>query len=106
MSPGSTLPLSANRLHDQIFPMSRRDEPQEPERKSYRFLSPAERLQQVLSGRDRDWFLERDQNGDGQIAMAEFSDAWDQEKVDEFGALDLDADGMVTPIEYLRSKAD
>ncbi len=75
-------------------------------KKSYRFLSPAERLEDVLSGRDRDWFLERDQNGDGQIAMSEFSDSWSQDVVDEFGNFDLNSDGLLTPTEYLRSKSE
>jgi Ca2+-binding EF-hand superfamily protein len=75
-------------------------------KKSYRFLSPAERLQETLPSRHRDWFLEKDQNGDGQVAMSEFTDAWSQLKVDEFTSLDLDADGVITPKEYVRSKSE
>ena len=87
---------------------ARRGEPEqtEPQKKSYRFLSPAERLQNTLEGGDRDWFLEKDQDGDGQIAMSEFSGAWSQETVEEFSTLDLNADGMITPKEYARSKSD
>jgi hypothetical protein len=87
---------------------ARRGEPEQPEpqKKSYRFLSPAERLQNTLEGGDRDWFLDKDQNGDGQIAMSEFSGAWSQETLEEFSTLDLNADGMITPKEYVRAKSD
>ena len=76
------------------------------QKKSYRFLSPAERIEAILSGRDREWFLERDRDGDGQIAMSEFSDAWTAEKIDEFAGLDANTDGVVTPHEYLQSRSD
>jgi hypothetical protein len=84
----------------------RREESDADEKKSYRFLTPAERLEAILSERDRDWFLQRDQDGDGQIAMAEYSDSWTDDKIDEFAALDQNADGVLTPQEYLRSQSD
>ncbi len=73
---------------------------------SYRFLSPTERLQSTLSDRDREWFVERDENGDGQIAMSEYSNAWTAEKVEEFAALDGNADGLITAQEYAAARND
>jgi Ca2+-binding EF-hand superfamily protein len=51
------------------------------------------------------WFFERDMDNDGQVAMAEFTDAWDQAKVDEFEALDANRDGIITSNEMLTSVA-
>ncbi len=67
------------------------------QRKSYRFLSPSERLPQGLP----DWFSEKDTNQDGQISMAEYSRAWTEAVADEFGKFDLNRDGVVTPRECL-----
>ncbi len=75
-------------------------------RKSYRFLTPAERLRESMSGRIRDAFLDLDQDGDGQVAMSEFATTWTDEKVEEFAALDANRDGLVTPAEYSEAKSD
>lgn len=75
-------------------------EEEEETRKSYRFLTPAERISELLSERIRNNFLEMDTNGDGQIAMSEYSSSWDDEMLDEFKYLDSNSDGMVTPEEY------
>ncbi|MEW4453567.1 proprotein convertase P-domain-containing protein [Bremerella sp. JC817] len=50
------------------------------------------------------WFFERDQDGDKQILMSEFTDQWDQEKLDEFASYDHNQDGMITIDEVLTSK--
>jgi Ca2+-binding EF-hand superfamily protein len=68
-------------------------------RKSYRALSPHERLPSGLP----QWFVEKDVNGDGQIAMAEFETAWTDAKAGEFVRHDLNKDGVLTPAEVLQS---
>jgi subtilisin-like proprotein convertase family protein len=65
-----------------------------------------------MSARDNDlsdvlpsWFFERDSNGDRQIDMVEFTDQWDDAKVEEFTALDSNRDGILTSDELLGAKA-
>ena len=80
----------------------RRDREKEPsEKKSYRFLTATERLEDSLSDRQQEAFVKLDRNGDGQIAMAEFATAWSDSKVKEFNQLDRNRDGLVTPQEYV-----
>ena len=72
------------------------------DRRSYRFLSPSERLPEDLPP----WFLTRDENADGQIAMAEYSTDWSSPSVAaanaaEFAQYDLNGDGMITPKECI-----
>lgn len=67
-------------------------------RKSYRFLSPKERLPAGLP----EWFASRDADGDGQVSMAEFATSWSDQKAREFQDLDTNGDGMITPAECLR----
>ncbi len=50
-----------------------------------------------------EWFRERDANRDGQVAMAEFTDDWTDEKEAEFDRFDLNDDGFVTPGECLKA---
>jgi hypothetical protein len=69
--------------------------------RSYRFRSPTERLPAGLPG----WYAERDKNGDGQVAMAEYSEYWSDDKAREFVRLDLDGDGVITPQEGLLNGA-
>ncbi len=66
-------------------------------RKSYRFLSPSERLPEGLP----EWFEERDGNADGQVTMAEYSSYWSDSKAREYLRYDLNDDGVVTPNECL-----
>lgn len=63
--------------------------------KTYRFLSPLERLPQGLP----DWFTRNDADGDGQIAMAEFATSWDDERAAEFARWDRNNDGLITAKE-------
>jgi hypothetical protein len=65
--------------------------------RSGRFLSPRERLPSGLP----DWFMAKDQNGDGQVAMAEFASDWNDSTVVEFSRYDLNHDGIITPHECL-----
>jgi Ca2+-binding EF-hand superfamily protein len=64
---------------------------------SYRFLTAAERLPFDIP----DWFVDQDENGDGQVAMAEYASFWSDSKVREFARYDLNRDGLITPTECL-----
>jgi len=68
-------------------------------RKSYRFVSPTERLPEGLPS----WFSQRDRNGDAQVAMAEYSSFWSPESAREFARYDINGDGIVTPQECLKA---
>ena len=67
------------------------------EKKTYRFLSPTERLPKGLP----DWFARYDTNADGQVMMAEYASAWSDSVLAEFQKFDLDGDGIITPEECL-----
>jgi hypothetical protein len=71
----------------------------EEPKKSYRFLSPTERLPKGLP----DWFIRNDRDADGQIMMSEFAAAWTEALATEFMSYDLDGDGVITPAEALAS---
>jgi hypothetical protein len=61
-------------------------------RKSYRFKLAKERI--------KTWrFASRDANGDGQVAMSEYSRSWSDRTAAEFQRYDRDNDGMITPEE-------
>jgi hypothetical protein len=66
-------------------------------RKSYRFRTPTEQLPEGLP----DWFARNDSDGDGQVAMAEYTTYWSDSKVREFAGFDLNGDGVITPRECL-----
>jgi Ca2+-binding EF-hand superfamily protein len=66
-------------------------------RKTYRFLSPTERLPKGLP----DWFARNDANGDGQVMMAEYSTSFTDTVVAEFLKYDVNRDGVITPDECL-----
>lgn len=65
-------------------------------RRSYRFASAHDRL----SGSAKSWIVSRDKNGDGQVAMHEFSSTWSESKIREFQKYDLNGDGIITAAEY------
>lgn len=64
--------------------------------RTYRFKRGTDRL--PASGLPS-WFKSRDANGDGQVAMNEYSRSWSDRTVAEFRRYDLDGDGMVTAKE-------
>jgi hypothetical protein len=64
-------------------------------RKSERFLTAKERLPKGAP----DWFVDADEDGDGQVLMAEYTDRWTESKAKEFAGRDLDGDGVITPRE-------
>jgi len=51
------------------------------------------------------WFYELDSDRDGQVAMAEFTDEWTEEKSAEFATLDRNRDGLLTAIEVSSAKS-
>ncbi|MDA0285395.1 MAG: proprotein convertase P-domain-containing protein [Planctomycetota bacterium] len=51
------------------------------------------------------WFVERDADRDGQVAMHEFTTEWTNENRQEFTSLDANSDGLLTPSELLQSHA-
>ena len=66
-------------------------------RTSYRPLTPHERLPKHLP----EWFVEKDIDCDGQVAMAEYATDWTDAKAAEFIFCDLNNDGIITPDECL-----
>ena len=68
-------------------------------KKSYRFLTPQERLPEGLP----DWFMERDDNLDGQISLKEYAPSLTSAKYEKFAQLDLDNDGLLVAKEYLEA---
>jgi len=71
-----------------------------PERKSYRRKPPIERLPEGIP----DWFPRDDADGDGQIAMNEFSASWTDGVLAEYNQFDLNRDGLITPTECMTAK--
>jgi hypothetical protein len=69
-------------------------------KKSYRFLTPTERLPKGMSDR----FLKSDADGDGQIMMHEFASNWTETIASEFAKFDADGDGIITPNEWLAAE--
>jgi len=68
------------------------------DRKTYRALSPLERLPKGLP----DWFARNDADGDGQVHMSEYTTSWTDAKAEEFTKLDLNGDGFITSFECLK----
>lgn len=69
-------------------------------KKSYRFLTPTERLPKGMP----DWFIKNDADGDGQIMMVEYTSSWTESTAAEFARLDLNGDGIITPEECLAAE--
>ena len=68
--------------------------------RSYRFLTPAERLPDGLPG----LFTSKDRDRDGQVTMAEFARTWTEETFAEFNRWDLNRDGWITASECLTAE--
>jgi hypothetical protein len=66
-------------------------------KKSYRFLTPTERLPKDMP----EWFVKSDADGDGQIMMAEYALSWTEAEAAKFAKYDLNGDGIITPSECL-----
>lgn len=66
-------------------------------KKSYRFLTPTERLPKDMP----EWFVKSDADGDGQIMMAEYAASFTESIAAEFAKYDLNGDGIITPAECL-----
>ena len=60
--------------------------------RSYRFSRADEEVPSGLP----DWFASNDANGDGQVAMVEYSSYWTDAKAREFVAYDRNGDGLIT----------
>lgn len=72
-----------------------------PLARTYRFLSPEERLPAGLP----DWFASLDADRDGQVLMAEFAEQWNDSVAANFSAFDTNGDGLITPEECLSASA-
>ena len=66
-----------------------------PAKKPGRVGSTARRLPDGLP----DWFARCDRDGDGQVAMAEYSSTWSESKAAEFAKHDTNGDGVITQKE-------
>jgi hypothetical protein len=51
-----------------------------------------------------EWFARDDADGDGQVAMKEFSVSWTDAVLAEFNQFDINRDGLITPQECLAAK--
>ena len=69
------------------------------DKKSYRFLTPHERLPDGLPV----WFAEKDENGDGQLSLREYAGSVTNAKVRKFQQFDVNNDGMLVAKEYLQA---
>lgn len=65
------------------------------DRRSYRLTSATAKLPEGLPS----WFVDRDTNGDGQVAMHEYSRRWSDSTARRFVSLDANDDGLITPSE-------
>ncbi|MCI0334978.1 MAG: hypothetical protein L0228_17360 [Planctomycetes bacterium] len=70
-------------------------EEEKNKRRTYRFTPARERLPSDLPS----WFKSQDKNGDGQVAMSEYSQSWTKSTVAKFRGYDLNDDGIVTAKE-------
>ncbi len=66
----------------------------------YRIASAEERLAKLGVP---SWFRDGDKNGDGQIAMAEFSGTLSESTLAEFAKFDHNGDGLITPDECMQA---
>ena len=64
------------------------------------FRSPSNRSSGSSKRKSSGVFGNKDANGDGLLQMHEFTDDWTMEKIDEFKAIDLNNNGILTSDEY------
>jgi len=50
-----------------------------------------------------EWFVDKDADGDGQITMTEFSARLTEVEASQFARFDLNGDGVIVPLEFLRA---
>jgi len=67
--------------------------------RSYRSRLPSERWPEGIP----EWFAEKDADGDGQVAMAEYASFWTNATADKFSRYDPNNDGVITPRECLET---
>ncbi len=80
---------------------------QEQEALSYRVKSAGERLESKgLNEEVPGWFLDDDYNGDGQIAMSEYTDQWSEKTLNEYYKFDANKDGMISFKEVSLAQKD
>jgi Ca2+-binding EF-hand superfamily protein len=93
----SSSPLSSSGSHSYGGKKGSSDKSASTTKKSYRFLTPTERLPKGMP----DWFIKNDADGDGQIMMAEYAASFTETIAAEFAKYDQDGDGIITPNECL-----
>lgn len=52
------------------------------------------------------WFIEKDVNVDGQVAMAEYSSSWTDSVIQDFVKYDANDDGIITPLEAMNPRTN
>jgi Ca2+-binding EF-hand superfamily protein len=67
-----------------------------------RFDTAHERLPKGTPG----WFIDKDANADGQVAMAEYSTTWGDATVEEYLKYDVNDDGVITPYESMNPRTE
>lgn len=68
-------------------------------RSPYRIRTPSEQLAELEELPE--WFARHDVDTNGQVEMAEYATAWNEEVVADFSQFDLNGDGIITPNECL-----
>ncbi|MCE9605984.1 MAG: hypothetical protein K8U03_13900 [Planctomycetia bacterium] len=81
-----------------------RGEPKKSDRDNNDLITKEELAAHLSNYGLPDWFTRCDTNGDGQVAMGEFSAAWDDAKAAEFARWDRNGDGLITPRECTGEK--
>ena len=71
----------------------------------FNYLDPIQKEVGEMTDGVPGWFFELDSNEDGQISMAEFTTEWTVEKMNEFEALDLNRDALLTLNEITKAKS-
>jgi Ca2+-binding EF-hand superfamily protein len=69
-------------------------------RHSYRFSTATDKLPTGVPS----WFKSRDNNGDGQVSLSEYSRTMSESVVSEFRRYDLNNDGIITAKEAAKAK--